>query len=74
MVLFVAQREDARVVTPYDAIDPAFAEALRRARETGVLLRAVRFRMNPDGVAAFLGPVPVVLSPTEAEGRMNVSC
>jgi sugar fermentation stimulation protein A len=74
MVLFVAQREDVQVVTPYDTIDPEFSEALRRAQATGVQVRAVRFRMDPDGEAFCLGPVPVVLAPGEAEKRMGLSC
>lgn len=59
MVLFVAQRADVRVVTPFREIDPEFADLLGRARRCGVLLRAARFRMGADGHAHYAGPLPV---------------
>ncbi len=59
MVLFVVQRGDARSVRPHRGIDPAFAEALTAARESGVLLRAAGFRMEPGGAATYLGALPV---------------
>jgi sugar fermentation stimulation protein A len=59
MVLFVAQRGDVRVVAPFREIDPEFARVLRRARQSGVLLRAARFRLGTDDRARYAGPVPV---------------
>lgn len=59
MVLFVAQRGDARRVTPHAAIDPAFAAALANARRRGVLLRAAAFELDDDGQATHLGARPV---------------
>lgn len=53
-VLFVAQREDVRAVTAAPDIDPAFTEALRRAREAGVRVLGRRCEVTPRGVA--LGP------------------
>lgn len=62
-VLFVVQREDARVVAPNEATDPEFASALRSAARAGVLLRGAVFRLSARGEARFLGPVPVRLRP-----------
>ena len=59
MVLFVVQRDDARRVGPYRAIDPAFAAALGAARAAGVMLRAVSFRLAGSGRATYIGPLPV---------------
>jgi len=59
MILFVVQRPDARCVRPYSAIDPDFAQALHRARDAGVLLRAVHFRFDAHGNARHLGALPV---------------
>ncbi len=50
-VLFVAQRDDVRAVTAAPDIDPAFAEALRDAREAGVRVLARRCKVTPTGVA-----------------------
>jgi DNA-binding sugar fermentation-stimulating protein len=59
MVLFVVQREDARLVKPNPVTDPGFALALSEARGAGVLLRAARFRLSASGRATWLGPLPV---------------
>jgi sugar fermentation stimulation protein A len=59
LVLFVAQREDARVVLPNRTIDPSFAAALARAKRAGVMLRAARFGLDADGRATYLGALPV---------------
>jgi len=59
LVLFVAQRGDVERVTAHRGIDPAFADALAAARDAGVMLRAVRFRLEASGRAHDLGPVPV---------------
>ena len=60
-VLFIAQRQDARSVTPHRILDPAFTEALLAAARGGVLLRAARFRLSEDGAATWEGSVPVHL-------------
>lgn len=60
-VLFVIQMEDACVLRPNDATDPAFGKALREAAAAGVEVMAVRCRVTPDSmevcgtVAADLG-------------------
>lgn len=59
MVLFVVQRGDARRIRPHRAIDPAFARALRDARDAGVLTRGVGFSISRSGEATYRGAVPV---------------
>lgn len=49
-VLFVAQRESARVFRPAESIDPRFAATLRRAIAAGLQARAWAFRVTPEGV------------------------
>lgn len=56
-ILFLLQRDDASRIEAASAIDPAFAEALRRAAASGVRVLGRRCRVDPDGVS--LGdPVP----------------
>lgn len=58
-VVFVIQREDARVLRPHEATDPTFAEALRRASATvGVLAYACRVTRDEVVISH---RVPVVL-------------
>ncbi len=45
-VLFLVQRPDAHTFRPNDATDPAFGEALRRARGAGVEVYAYRSRFD----------------------------
>ncbi len=59
-LLFVVQRADCSVVEPAEDIDPAYAEALRAARDAGVELAAVRARVGPAGIRLD-GPLPVAL-------------
>lgn len=59
LILFVVQRDDARLVRPHAATDPAFASALARAAAAGVDVRAVRFRLEGDGSARYAGPARV---------------
>ena len=58
VVLFAVQRGDCRAVAPAAEIDPAFAAALRRAREAGVEARAVSVKVRPAGLE-LAGPLPV---------------
>ena len=59
-VLFVIQREDAEVLSPFDAADPDFGRALREATAAGVTVLAYRCRVTPERIT--LGaPVPVEL-------------
>jgi sugar fermentation stimulation protein A len=53
LVLFVAQREDARVIRPNAATDPAFAAAVESAAGAGVLFRG-------GGEALYQGPLRVL--------------
>lgn len=58
-VLFVVQRPDVGSVRAHGETDPEFARALAMARQAGVMLRAVRYRLTAAGQALYLGPVPV---------------
>ena len=46
--VFIAQRGDAARFTPYEAIDPAFAETLRRVNCQGVAIHAYRCNVHLD--------------------------
>ncbi|MFO7171500.1 MAG: DNA/RNA nuclease SfsA [Bacillota bacterium] len=59
-VIFLVQREDVRVVRPFEANDPAFAAALREAARAGVGLHAYRCRVDPPRVEVLADdPLPV---------------
>lgn len=58
-IVLVAQRGDAKAIAPHP-VDPAFAAALREARDAGVLLRGAGFSVDPEGFR-YRGPLPVVL-------------
>jgi sugar fermentation stimulation protein A len=60
VLLFVVQRADCDAVSPADAIDPAYGEALRRAVRAGVEVRAVRARISPRAIRLD-GSLPVQL-------------
>jgi sugar fermentation stimulation protein A len=62
LLLFVAQRGDARAVSPDDVIDPGFARALAQVRPK-VELAAVCFEVRPDG-CLYQGAIPVIVPPT----------
>ncbi|MEM1229026.1 MAG: DNA/RNA nuclease SfsA [Pseudomonadota bacterium] len=57
-VLFVIQRDDARLVRPSALHDPHFAQAAIDAAAAGVCFRAVALDPRPDGFH-FLGTLPV---------------
>lgn len=63
-VLFVVQREDARLVRPSDVHDPLFAAEARTASEAGVTFSALRLRPGAEGVEV-VGTLPVDLAPYE---------
>jgi sugar fermentation stimulation protein A len=46
-LIFVVHREDADSLSPWSAVDPAFARALRDAHRQGVRLLAYTCRVNP---------------------------
>ncbi len=46
-LLFIVQRGDCEVVAPADAIDPAYAAALRRAAHAGVAVLALGVQVSP---------------------------
>ena len=49
-VLFVVQMEDVAYFAPNEATDPAFAAALRQARDAGVRILAYDCRVTPDSM------------------------
>lgn len=49
-LLFVVQRGDCLSVSPAEAIDPAYAQTLRRVAGQGVELLAVRARVGPSRI------------------------
>lgn len=60
MVLFVVQMEGVRYFTPNRRTHPEFAEALREARDKGVLVEAIDCRVTPRTLDA-RGAVEVVI-------------
>jgi sugar fermentation stimulation protein A len=59
-VVFIAQRGDAQRFTPYEAVDPAFAETLRRVHQQGVAIHAYRCDVTLEGIE-IAEEIPVVL-------------
>ena len=59
-ICFVIQMEGAVDFTPAEWIDPAFAAALREARDAGVRIEAYDCRVTPDTLS-LRSPVPVLL-------------
>jgi sugar fermentation stimulation protein A len=49
-LVFVVHREDADRLSPWGAVDPAFARALRAADRRGVRLLAYTCRVMPEGM------------------------
>ncbi|RMF73178.1 MAG: DNA/RNA nuclease SfsA [Acidobacteria bacterium] len=60
VMLFVVARADGKALAPAEAIDPAYAEALRRAAAAGVEVLARRARITPARIELG-GAVPVRL-------------
>jgi sugar fermentation stimulation protein A len=60
-IVFVVQRPDARRFAPYEAADPAFAEALRSAANSGVDVHAWTCQVSREGIA-MSGQIPVELT------------
>jgi sugar fermentation stimulation protein A len=48
--IFIVQREDAHVFSPFEEMDPEFASALRRIHEQGVEVHAFRCNVNTDSI------------------------
>ena len=60
MILFIVKMKGVTRLEPNDRTHPAFGNALRRAKEAGVKIRAVDCIVTPDSVTADL-PVDVKL-------------
>ncbi|MCL4440795.1 MAG: DNA/RNA nuclease SfsA [Firmicutes bacterium] len=59
-VVFVVQREDARIFSPNDVTDPRFGATLRRVTEAGVEVYAYICRVTCFETK-IIGPIPVQL-------------
>ena len=59
-VLFVIQMSDVKFLHPNDATDPAFAQTLREAVQSGVTILAMDCAVTPDSMT-IQNPVPVTL-------------
>jgi len=60
-MLFVIQRNDGAGFVPAAGIDPAYAEALDRARDAGVEILAWRADVQPEGIE-IVEPVEVLVA------------
>lgn len=59
-VVFIAQRGDAECFSPYEAVDPAFAETLRQVHRAGVAIHAYRCDVSLDEIR-IAAEIPVAL-------------
>lgn len=59
--VFIAQREDAQSFSPYEEIDPKFAEALRRVHQQGVEVHTYRCSITLEQIEIHQ-KIPVRLS------------
>lgn len=62
MILFVIQRDDARLFTPMWDRDPEVGRALNEAREAGVAIHAIKIAVTPE-TFTYAGEAPVDLTP-----------
>lgn len=60
VVIFMVQREDGRVFSPYKERDPEFAKILSESTRKGVKVLAYRLRVEPEKVS-LEGSIPVRL-------------
>lgn len=60
VMVYCAQRNDAREVRPADDIDPDYGRAMRDAADAGVELLAYRCELTPEAITV-AEPIPVVL-------------
>ncbi|MGE5579103.1 MAG: DNA/RNA nuclease SfsA [Bacillota bacterium] len=58
-VVFIAQREDIRIVKPNRETDPAFADALEQAEKAGVRLLGYTCRVTPEEITLDPTAIPV---------------
>ncbi len=60
--VFIAQREDIETISPNRDTDPAFADALREAKDAGVRLLGYRCTVSPTAIRLITSTIPVVLA------------
>lgn len=58
-LVFVAQRPDVEVITPFREVDPDFASLLEKAAATGVGIHAISIRFDPPEYYLHNAQVPV---------------
>lgn len=58
--VFIAQRNDAQHFTPFEAVDPAFTETLRKVAQAGVDIHAYRCAVSLEGIE-IVDEMPVCL-------------
>ena len=58
--VFIAQRDDAYQFTPFEAVDPPFAQTLRQVHQQGVAIHAYRCEVSLEGIT-IEEEIPVVL-------------
>lgn len=58
--VFIAQRDDIRIIKPNRETDPAFADALEHAAKAGVRLIGYRCRITPEEISRDPAAIPVV--------------
>lgn len=59
--VFIAQREDIETISPNRETDPAFADALKEAKDAGVQLLGYRCTVSPTAIRLITSPIPVAL-------------
>lgn len=59
VVVFIAQREDVKIVVPYSEMDPEFAQAVAEVAAQGVKFLSYRCKVTPESITLLKGPVPV---------------
>lgn len=60
-VVFIAQRGDAECFSPYEDIDPTFADTLRQVHQVGVEVHAYRCDISLDEIR-IAAKIPVILA------------
>lgn len=54
-VVFVIQREDAKVFMPNDSMDPKFSEALKLAHKNNVIIKAIKCKVSGNNIGLWQG-------------------
>ncbi len=49
-MLFIVQRDDVEFFQPAYDIDPKYGDLLKEAQQKGVIVTAMGFNVNPEGI------------------------